>query len=88
MGKKEGELSPIERIDIINEMVTGEPLSKEELGVIKGLVGDFKEAHKNIIKLEREIMFLERANEELMVDLNGEYELEDMEYFLDDDNWE
>lgn len=84
---KEG-LSTIERIDIINEMVTGEPLSEKDLEVIKGLVEEFRGLHKDMVLLEREIMFLERANEELMGDLSDEYDREERDYFLDDDNWD
>ena len=87
MVKENKELSVIERIEKINEMVVGERLSGEELDNIKGLVEEVKEFNKEIIKLEREIMYLERANESFMDDLNEGYEREEREYFLDDDNW-
>ena len=88
MVKENKELSVIERIEKINEMVVGERLSGEELDNIKGLVEEVKEFNKEIIKLEREIMYLERANESFMDDLNEGYEREEREYFLDDDNWD
>lgn len=87
MVKENKELSVIERIEKINEMVVGESLTEEELDNIKGLVEEVKEFNKEIIKLEREIMYLERANESFMDDLNEGYEREEREYFLDDDNW-
>ena len=88
MVKENKELSVIERIEKINEMVVGDSLSEEELDNIKGLVEEVKEFNKEIIKLEREIMYLERANESFMDDLNEGYEREEREYFLDDDNWD